>query len=188
MGAAKPSAGPATTARPATPTNAKAKTPPRPGDWMATRLAPSRAAAVGRGFFGGALLVGGLGFLVLADLGLPDDPSGWSGYFDTYIVPLLVLAVITIFTASLAGVLIEQFVPPLRAPAEDISRWPVALVLGMTVGPLSFLVAYNLYKAFGGELLEVQAGQVFGVSVLAFLLAEMFMGRGKPASSSGRGS
>ena len=98
--------------------------------------------------------------------------------------PLLVVGVITIFVAAIGGFLIEQFVPPLRAPAGDISRWPVVLVLGMILGPLSLIVADTVYESSVEQLLDVEAGQVFGVSVLAFLLAELFMGRGKSSTSS----
>ena len=177
-------AGGANAARSATSGTTKTKAAPRPGDWMANRQAPSRTAAIGRGFFAGALLVGGLGLLQLSKLPLPQDAASGEQYFNDNIVPLLVLAVITIFTASIAGALIEQYVPPLRAPAGDISRWPVVLVLGMTLGPLSIVVADNVYEAFVKPLGDVEAGQVFGVSVLAFLLAELFMGRGKSSTSS----
>ena len=183
MGTSK-TAGAANAARSATSGSAKTKAAPRPGDWMANRQAPNRTAAVGRGFFAGTLLVGGLGLLQLSKLPLPEDAAGGEQYFNDNIVPLLVLAIITIFTASIAGALIEQYVPPLRAPAGDISRWPVVLVLGMTLGPLSIVVADNVYEAFVKPLGDVEAGQVFGVSVLAFLLAELFMGRGKSSTSS----
>jgi hypothetical protein len=55
---------------------------------------------------------------------------------------------------------------------------------------LSIVIAYNVYQTFGlddtfGALpIDVGAGEVLGVSILAFLLAEMFMGRGKPANAS----
>ena len=183
MGTSK-TAGAAAPARSATSGATTTKAPPRPGDWMANRQAPNRTAAIGRGFFAGALLVGGLGLLQLSKVALPTDATGTELYFNDNIVPLLVLAVITIFTASLGGALIEQYVPPLRAPAGDISRWPVVLVLGMTLGPLSILVADNVYETFVKPIGDVEAGQVFGVSVLAFLIAELFMGRGKSSTSS----
>ena len=177
-------AGGANAARSATSGTTKTKAAPRPGDWMANRQAPNRtppsvaASSAGRCSWSGSVCFS------CPTIPLPQDAAGGEQYFNDNIVPLLVLAVITIFTASIAGALIEQYVPPLRAPAGDISRWPVVLVLGMTLGPLSIVVADNVYEAFIKPLGDVEAGQVFGVSVLAFLLAELFMGRGKSSTSS----
>ena len=180
MGSAKASG---TTANARTAKATTTKTPPQPGDWMATRQTPNRTAAVGRGFFAGALLVAGLGVLQLAGLPIPETSDEGKAYFNDNVVPLLVLAVITIFTAAVLGGLVEQYVPPLRAPAGDISRWPVVLVLGITLGPMSLLIADNIYEAFVGPLADVEAGQVFAISILAFLIAEMLMGRGKETRS-----
>ena len=41
----------------------------------------------------------------------------------------------------------------------------------------------KIYEAFIGPLADVEAGQVFAISILAFLIAEMLMGRGKETRS-----
>ena len=74
MGSSK-TAGGATAARSATSGATTTKAAPRPGDWMANRQAPNRTAAIGRGFFAGALLVGGLGLLQLSKIPLPQDAA-----------------------------------------------------------------------------------------------------------------
>ena len=51
------------------------------------------------------------------------------------------VAVATVFIAAIVGLFIEEYVPPLRAPQGDVSRWLVVLVLGLTLGRLSLLWA-----------------------------------------------
>ena len=57
---------------------------------------------------------------------------------------------------------------------------------GADAGPDFLLVAgYNVYDALVGKVSPTyELGEVIAVSVLAYLLAEMFMGRGKSSTSS----
>jgi len=156
---------------------------------MANRQAPNRTSAVGRGFLGSVLLVGALGALYFGTTQLPatDDPAGWENLFNTVVVSLVGVAVATIFIAVIGGLLIEQYVPPLRTPQGDVSRWLVVLVLGLTLGPLSFVAGYEVYFALTEQSRPDESfplGQVSAISILAYLLAEMLMGRGKSSTSS----
>lgn len=182
-------AGGATAARSATSGTTRTKAAPRPGDWMANRQVPNRTSAVGRGFLGSVLLVGAGGALYFARNPLPptNDAGAWEALFSTVVVSLVGVAVATIFIAVIVGLLIEQYVPPLRAPQGDVSRWLVVLVLGLTLGPASFVVGFDVYFSLSGQSLPDYAydlSQVSAISILAYLLAELFMGRGKSSTSS----
>ena len=188
MGTSKP-AGAATAATSATSGTTRTKAPPRPGDWMANRGVPNRTSAIGRGFLGSVFLVVAGGALYFARNPLPpvEDSLAWEKLFNDVAVPLIGVAVATIFIAVIVGLLIEQYVPPLRAPQGDVSRWLVVLVLGLTLGPLSFVVGYEVYRSITEQSLPDDAytlGQLSAVSILAYLLAELFMGRGKSSTSS----
>ena len=101
-------------------------------------------------------------------------------------VSLVGVAVATVFIAVIGGLLIEQYVPPLRAPQGDVSRWLVVLVLGLTLGPLSFVLGYEVYRAVTEQSLRrsTTSPRSLALSILAYLLAELFMGRGKSSTSS----
>ena len=64
----------------------------------------------------------------------------------------------------------------------------MVLLLGVTLGPVSLAIAYNLYVNFVGSppLYDVKEGPVFVISALAFLVAELLTGRGKRSASLGR--
>ena len=104
-------------------------------------------------------------------------------WIQDYVMPFLPLAIVTILIATLGGVLIELLIPPLRAPAHDVSRWLVVFVLGLTLGAVSFLVAYD-FSDLETKIGPPNLGYVLALSALAFLAAELWMGRGKSASSS----
>jgi hypothetical protein len=152
---------------------------------MAARQVPNRSAAVGRGFLGGALTVAAYGALYLLDNNyLPGESSTWGKWFDEYVVPLLAIAGVTVLIATVAGLLIEQLIPPLRVPARDITRWVVVLGLGLTLGPVSVAIGYDIYQsAAATELAPLQPARLIAISVLAYFLAELLMGRGKSTTS-----
>ena len=137
------------------------------------------------------LLVGGLGAFYLnqaitnGELSLSEG-TNWSEVFNDYIEPMIGVAVATVFIAVIGGLLIEQFAPQLRAPERDPSRWLVVLVLGLTLGPIAFVLGSEIYEAFMDRDLPVfEPGQIIAVGVVAYLLAEVFMGRGSSRGRSG---
>ena len=145
---------------------------------MAKRQVPNQVAAVGRGFLGGLILVAAYGGLyLLRRNGLPSvTPS-----FDA--VSWLSVAIGTVLITSIGGLLVEQFVPLLRAPEHDASRWLVVLILGLTLGPLSFLIAYTALGMTASASPDVS--RIVAVSVLAFLVAEVLVGRGLARARTG---
>ena len=134
--------------------------------WMAKRQLPNRIGAAGRGFLGGVILVAAYGGLSLL--------TGATPSFDA--VSWLSVAIGTVLITSIGGLLVEQFVPFLRAPEQDASRWLVVLILGLTLGPLSFLIAYTALGMAASTSPDVS--RIVAVSVLAFLVAEVVVGRG----------
>ena len=149
------------------------------GQWMAERQVPNGTAAVGRGFLGGLILVAAYGGLYLLVRNyLPGVSPA-----DAKVLPWLSVAVVTVLLTSIGGLLIEQFVPPLRAPEHDASRWLVVLILGLTLGPLSFLIAYSALGIAASASPDVS--RIVAVSVLAFLVAEVLVGRGSARERSG---
>jgi hypothetical protein len=165
-----------------------AKAPAMPGEWMATRQSPNRGAAAGRGFLGEILLVAGyVGLFVVAVQSPWEKPSSeWGSWFERVMSPVLSAALIAVVVAVVLGILVEQLVPPLRAPARDRSRWITVLILGLTIGPVAFVVGYS---ARYNELAAVEsAGEpkwaaLFTISAIAFLLAEQWMGRGTASTT-----
>ena len=114
-------------------------------------------------------------------------PKRGRNYSTRLVVALVGVAVATVFIAVSVGLLIEQYVPPLRTPQGDVSRWLVVLVLGLTLGPLSLFAGMQVYLALTGQSPPEESfplGQVTAVSILAYLLAEMLMGRGKSSTTS----
>jgi hypothetical protein len=171
-------------------TQSMPKRNPRSEAWMATRQTPNRAAAFARGFLAGTLLVGSLTAIYLFAnkiLPPPEDTNTWDDWWaqrvGPVVLPVLGLALFTIILASFGGMLIELLLPPLRAPARDPSRWLVVFVLGITLGPVSFILAWNLLD------LSKTAGNfdplgVVLLSALAFLAAELWLARGSRSRSS----
>ena len=184
MGSTKTDGG-ATAARSASSGAATTKARPRPGDWMAKRQTPNRGAAFGRGFLAGAMLVGAYGalYLVQSNNLPPEPPDKWGQWIRDYVMPILPVAIVTILIATFGGVLIELLIPPLRAPAHDVSRWLVVFILGLTLGPVSFLVAYD-FSDLDTAIGPANLGYVVALSALAFLAAELWMGRGRSSTSS----
>ena len=140
---------------------------------MANRQVPNRIAAAGRGFLGGLILVAAYGGLSLL--------TGVTPSFDA--VSWLSLAIGTVLITAVGGLLVEQYVPFLRAPENDASRWLVVLILGLTLGPLSFLIAYSALGMAASASPNVS--RIVPVSVLAFLVAEVLVGRGSARARSG---
>ena len=61
----------------------------------------------------------------------------------------------------------------------------MVLGFGLTIGPVSVVFGYSIYESTASvDLDALQPGRLIAISVLAYLLAEMFMGRGKSSTSS----